>query len=181
MRFHSPLKYGCQDSRQADYVGTMNITRGGLECARWDNVTLSEYMNTTYLNLKYVDADFVAAFVKNKDRLMDNYCRNFDGSGRDGAWCVTTNFGDELKWDYCDVPFCPSNCEAADKTKCGCENIGQNDYRGNLNVTNVGETCLDWSAPNGYYTPSQVEEMNVDGSLDGNYCRSPDYYGDGKF
>lgn len=65
------------------YFGTINVTKTGEPCQRWDSQT---------------------PHTHRFDELADqeNYCRNsIDGTG---PWCYTTNAGN--RWEYCTIPHC---------------------------------------------------------------------------
>ncbi|XP_078665169.1 plasminogen-like [Branchiostoma floridae x Branchiostoma belcheri] len=108
----------CQVGDGASYRGTVNVTKAGLTCQRWDSQTPHPHSNTP--------ANCPSS------GLEQNYCRNPDGEP--GVWCYTTT--KKPKWDYCDVPV------------CGCEAFkpGGSDYRGNVSVTMNGETCQRWDS-----------------------------------
>ncbi|XP_052695909.1 plasminogen-like [Crassostrea angulata] len=65
------------------YFGTINVTKTGKPCQRWDSQT---------------------PHTHRFDELADqeNYCRNsIDGTG---PWCYTTNA--DNRWEYCSIPHC---------------------------------------------------------------------------
>lgn len=65
------------------YFGTINVTKTGEPCQRWDSQT---------------------PHTHRFDELADqeNYCRNsIDGTG---PWCYTTNA--DNRWEYCTIPHC---------------------------------------------------------------------------
>jgi hypothetical protein len=64
------------------YTGTINITRNGTECQRWD----VDYPHTKIINMT----------SKN-----ENYCRNPEGGE---LWCYTTD--ENIIWDYCNIKQC---------------------------------------------------------------------------
>lgn len=71
------------DPKGKKYFGTINVTKTGIPCQRWDSQTPHKH--------KF-------------DELADheNYCRNPDEDN--GPWCYTTN--DTQRYDFCPVPHC---------------------------------------------------------------------------
>ena len=113
--------------------------------------------------------------------LDNNFCRSPDGEGL--AWCYTNE--EETRWEYCDIPVCgalslaekKNNCTNCTTEQCGTERRGQADYRGTLNTTISGHSCMRWDSDKAMaeafmYTPG----LYPDGEgLEGNYCRNPTY------
>ena len=75
------------------YNGIVNVTISGRTCQPWDSDT-PHYHPLTSLYRPYLDGH--------------NYCRNPEGRGK-RPWCYTTD--PSVRWEYCDVPFCPKLCE----------------------------------------------------------------------
>lgn len=71
------------DPKGKKYFGTINVTKTGIPCQRWDSKTPHKHQF---------------------DELADheNYCRNPDEDN--GPWCYTTN--DTQRYDFCPVPHC---------------------------------------------------------------------------
>ena len=59
-----------------EYVGTLNVTEGGIPCQAW--TAQSPHVPKSLTNSDFPDGSLAAA---------DNYCRNPDGSA--GPWCYT--------------------------------------------------------------------------------------------
>ncbi len=74
------------------YRGTLNTTKDGLECQRWDS---------QYPHVHTRDNDVM--FPDNTVSEAENYCRNPDDEPF-GVWCYTTD--PNVRWNYCDVPDC---------------------------------------------------------------------------
>ena len=84
----NPATCGCEESKQADYRGTIATTVSGKTCQRWDSQSPHSHSNSP--------GD------KPLSGLEENYCRNPDGE--DTAWCYTTD--SDTRWEACDVPTC---------------------------------------------------------------------------
>lgn len=71
------------DPKGKKYFGTINVTKTGIPCQRWDSQTPHKHQF---------------------DELADheNHCRNPDEDN--GPWCYTTN--DTQRYDFCPVPHC---------------------------------------------------------------------------
>jgi len=97
----NPLMCGCGSVLQNDYRGSINSTKTGYECVRWDSDLASE-------NFGDMVGDYPDAGLDD-----NNFCRNPAGDGR--AWCLT----DESEgFEYCDVPYCfPSPMSCSDSNK----------------------------------------------------------------
>ncbi|KAL7465661.1 hypothetical protein ACHAXS_005978, partial [Conticribra weissflogii] len=148
-----PETCGCRNSNQQDYRGTINTTKFGTECIRWEDTD-------------YKPEDFPF------DGLEENYCRNPGGS-LDKAHCWDV----ELNTQYCDLPYCDETstskvCQESDLTECECANVYERDYTGTINVTRSGLPCANWDDYN--YT-LRFETLPPD-SL--NYCRNPNRLND---
>jgi kringle domain-containing protein/hormone receptor domain-containing protein len=76
----------CSESDQNDYRGLVNVTRGGLTCAKWTSQSPHRHTRTPERYPGFGLGDH-------------NYCRNPDGEP--GAWCYTTS--PSKRWDLCDV------------------------------------------------------------------------------
>ena len=77
------------------YRGNVNVTALGLPCQRWDS-TLPHWHVYTHAS-DYPDDTLDEA---------SNYCRNPDNELT--VWCFTTT---SVRWDFCAVPMCDSECK----------------------------------------------------------------------
>jgi hypothetical protein len=154
-----PENCGCDEVKQADYRGTISVTKSGKECQRWD--TQEPHKHNRKRN-RFPNSN-----------LVENYCRNPDGE--DGAWCYTTD--PNKKFELCDVPVCgiepptmapTSTCAPLAGETCGCADDGQAGYRGTINVTEAGFPCQRWD------TKAKMIRRNPNSGLVENYCRNPD-------
>jgi len=82
----------CQNKERFGYMGTVNVTKNGLPCQRWDQHTPTHHV------YKYPE-QFPDATISE----AENYCRNL-GAGAAGVWCFTMD--PNVEWDRCDVPDC---------------------------------------------------------------------------
>ena len=60
----------------------------------------------------------------------------------------------------------------SDPSQCGFEHLGQEDYRGDISVTESGFTCQAWSSQTPW-AHTRTPENYPDSGLDGNACRNP--------
>ncbi|CAG0900891.1 unnamed protein product, partial [Cyprideis torosa] len=130
-----------------EYRGHRNTTVSGRTCQRWYRHVPHQVKGAALLSENYPDETIHAA---------RNYCRNPDGDAK-GPWCYTTD--EEVKWEYCDVPFCPgaSGTEVKPReklpntqtvvpetsTECLPDQYGWG-YRGKRNFTISGRVCRRW-------------------------------------
>ncbi len=75
---------------QSDYRGTINVTRHGFTCQRWDSQLPHEH--------KYTPENY-----PNDGLVGNNYCRN-PGKSYELAWCYITY--PHSRRDLCNVPRC---------------------------------------------------------------------------
>ncbi len=75
---------------QSDYRGTINVTRHGFTCQRWDSQLPHEHEHTP-------------ENYPNDGLAGNNYCRN-PGKSYELAWCYITY--PHSRWDICNVPRC---------------------------------------------------------------------------
>jgi len=190
----NPETCGCTSVKQRDYRGSINTTKSGVECMKWDQALSDEQMRY------YPDAGL-------KD---NNFCRNPYGDDRAG--CLTTGGN----FEYCDVPTCedslpsappsssalpasssqpstslvsttpppPPACEGANPKTCGCASVRQADYRGSISATKSGVECLRWDQALSdeqmrYYPDAGLEDNNFCRNQDGDdraWCRTEDYW-----
>ncbi|KAI8510904.1 hypothetical protein Bbelb_118200 [Branchiostoma belcheri] len=101
------------DSEGTSYRGTIQHTKSGLTCQRWDTSFPHEH---EYLE-KYPNSG-----------LDENYCRNPDGQpDAERPWCYTID--PDVRWEYCDIQECIDGCDnmSCDWHKgqmCGGHKIG---------------------------------------------------------
>ena len=74
------------------YRGTLNVTKDGLACQRWD--TQHPHQHTRNNDVMFPD-----------DTVSDaeNYCRNPDDEPF-GPWCYTED--PNVRWNYCEIDDC---------------------------------------------------------------------------
>ncbi|XP_019628305.1 PREDICTED: uncharacterized protein LOC109472881 isoform X1 [Branchiostoma belcheri] len=83
------------DSEGTSYRGTIQHTKSGLTCQRWDTSFPHEH---EYLE-KYPNSG-----------LDENYCRNPDGQpDAERPWCYTID--PDVRWEYCDIQECIDGCD----------------------------------------------------------------------
>ena len=137
--------------QQKDYRGTINVTRSGRTCQRWDAQTPHTHSNDP-------SAEPLAGLEDN------NFCRNPDFD--EGAWCYTTD--PEVRWEYCDVPACHDNF--VPRRYCGTTSQNQMDYRGGVEVTETGALCSGWDSDiDGRFNSEDVPTAGLVGTT----CRNP--------
>ena len=101
-----PSVCGCGNINQGDYRGTINKTKSGASCEKWDAEWIKEREG--------VDLDFLK-HPRSYTGLEDNYCRNPDKDSK-GAWCYKEDCAEcngDSAWESCDVPYCfplTTNC-----------------------------------------------------------------------
>lgn len=141
-------KCGTISNYQMDYRGDISVTKSGADCLSWmDSV---EATSLGFTPLKMPGAG-----------LIGNWCRNPAGKSRRRAWCFID--GDEVTWEYCDVPDC---------LECGTQAFNKEDYRGTISETASGKTCMHWKSKEEHLLESNV---TIDFfHLEENYCRNPD-------
>nr|XP_022315053.1 apolipoprotein(a)-like isoform X1 [Crassostrea virginica] len=88
-------EHDCKDTEVGlEYRGIINMTRNGIPCQRWD----SKYPHEPSSKLSFPSESLSA---------HENYCRNPDKKLI--PWCYTVD--PDVRWDYCDVPFCLSDSD----------------------------------------------------------------------
>jgi len=153
-----------------DYRGTVNVTKSGIPCARWDS---DEPHRHRRKNNPAVNPD---AGLEN-----NNYCRNPD-LAESGPWCYTTD--PDVKMESCMIPSCEATawndeyesifgevCQNCTVQECGSPSALQADYRGTLNVTESGRTCQRWDATEPWNHDDTMPEARSHLDLRENYCR----------
>jgi len=76
------------------YMGTLNVTKDGDTCQRWDEDYPYRQRYTSWY------------FLENTLTEAVNYCRTVGKSAK-GPWCYAANPDRKHKWNYCSVPACP--------------------------------------------------------------------------
>lgn len=145
-----PRKYaGCYNAHDkgASYRGSSNTTISGIPCQAWSKQSPHEHTRTPE---KYPDSG-----------LLDNMCRNPDGSG--APWCYTAD--NETRWEVCDIPKCT--------TECWVEDEQGESYRGSVAKTITGKTCQRWDSQAPHKHSRTTKNYPFSGLVE-NYCRNPD-------
>ena len=105
----NPELCGCASVNQADYRGTINITKSGKECIRWGDENSYESPE-----------NFPDAGLED-----NNYCRNPSPSFfYDRAWCITS----ADYYEDCDVPYCfppASSCPSSFNTNTNTSSMSE--------------------------------------------------------
>jgi len=76
------------EDKGINYNGTINVTKSGKACQKWDSTT-PHFHPLTSAYRPYLDGH--------------NYCRNPEGRG-ERPWCYTTD--PSTRWEYCNVEQC---------------------------------------------------------------------------
>lgn len=82
----------CVRGRGRYYQGTVNITKAGIPCQRWDSQTPHSHNRPPPVFPEIQNAD--------------NFCRNAGGE-EPRPWCYTTDL--HIRWQHCDIPLCGNN------------------------------------------------------------------------
>ena len=72
--------------------------------------------------------------------------------------------------EQCDVPSCEEGIGFL--TECGSDELLQQDYRGEINVTVSGRECQPWDSQTPHEHEYDAEFLDLFG-LDSNTCRNP--------
>ncbi|CAG0901736.1 unnamed protein product [Darwinula stevensoni] len=157
-----------------EYAGRKNVSLSGFPCRYW-LAQVSQVFGTVS---KYFSA------LSDEIDGNHNFCRNSEGSFH-GPSCVTqTDSG--VRWEYCDVPFCPAKngeqCSIRKSGKCvspvECKTSTRGtEYMGTKNVTKSGHPCQPWMRN----TPNNIQDERytwIEGFPDDlhpahNFCRNP--------
>ncbi|KAK7791522.1 hypothetical protein R5R35_008686 [Gryllus longicercus] len=83
------ITYDCVKGRGRFYQGTVNVTKKGLPCQRWDTQEPHSFNRPPDVFPELQNAE--------------NYCRNAGGE-EPSPWCYTTNRS--VRWQLCDIPNC---------------------------------------------------------------------------
>ncbi|XP_022205112.1 tyrosine-protein kinase transmembrane receptor Ror2 [Nilaparvata lugens] len=87
------VTYDCIKGRGRFYLGTMNITKSGLPCQRWDSNKPHSHDNRP---------PNVFPEIQN----AENYCRNAGGE-EPVPWCYTMD--PDVRWQHCNIPLCEND------------------------------------------------------------------------
>ncbi|CAG0886684.1 unnamed protein product [Darwinula stevensoni] len=161
-----------------EYKGIKNRTETGKKCLPWGIPVIKKALENILLSHISAEDRF-----KEKFRVLDNmdswtneeanYCRN--PGFRKRPWCFIS---DDLKWEYCHIPFCPNRKEPVN---CKLTFHGM-EYAGKTNMTRDGKKCQPWlsQTPNKHSMIFSLSYFPDDG-MDSrhNYCRNPDIDGNG--
>ena len=103
-----PVNCGCPNLWGSDYRGTINTTKSGKACVRWDDPNLNKW-HYLYWEENLIQDNPNAG-------LEGNFCRNPDDDSY-GPWCYTgataDDWGGWWDYDYCDVPVCDDSPTAS--------------------------------------------------------------------
>ncbi|CAG0901525.1 unnamed protein product [Darwinula stevensoni] len=159
-----------------EYKGIKNRTETGNKCLPWGNPLIKKALENILLSHISAEDRF-----KEKFQVLDgmgpwteeeaNYCRN--PGFRKRPWCFVSN---DLKWEYCHIPFCPNR-----KVNCKVTDHGM-EYAGKTNMTVDGKKCQNWlsQTPNKHsmiFSLPYFPDHGVDSRH--NYCRNPNRDGSG--
>ena len=86
-----------------NYRGSLNVTKSGLQCQRWDSQKPHKHVNTPE--------------KKPNSGLRDNYCRNPDNHSN--VWCYTND--SKKRWETCDLSLKKNVCINEKKLGKGCK------------------------------------------------------------
>ncbi|CAG0898087.1 unnamed protein product [Darwinula stevensoni] len=140
-----------------EYMGTMNVTKTGKRCLRWNSAEVKPYIEK--------DGQMSNFFGDIPSEM--NFCRNPDF--HEMPWCYVDNNG--LRED-CWIPLCDDQ-----RTKECKTTASGNDYKGSKNWTIFGAPCLPWTKAIEIIKKSGEERFLIYSMLgspmaDHNYCRS---------
>lgn len=79
----------CRNGNGRYYLGTVNVTKSGLPCQRWD--------------VQYPHKHIQPPQVFPQIAHGENYCRNAGGE-EPYPWCYTLDVS--VRWQHCDIPLC---------------------------------------------------------------------------
>jgi len=79
----------CRNGNGRFYMGTMNVSKSGIPCQRWDT--------------QYPHKHFQPPLVFHQLLEGENYCRNAGGE-EPHPWCYTVD--ESVRWQHCDIPMC---------------------------------------------------------------------------
>ncbi|CAG0885709.1 unnamed protein product [Darwinula stevensoni] len=160
-----------------EYVGTMSITETGKDCLLWANQVDDMPWDFYMTQFKPKDNSWEKSyngyekrylFLNGDVKIHKNYCRN-PGPNRKKPWCFVA--GVDVKWEYCDIPF----CHDMNSPNCKLTAMG-GEYVGKLNVTISGLSCQPWvttfsASERLNYAATSMFPEEIDST--NNFCRSP--------
>lgn len=79
----------CRNGYGRFYLGTMNVTKSGIPCQRWDSQHPHKHMQPPLVFPQIADGE--------------NYCRNAGGE-EPAPWCYTVD--ETVRWQHCDISLC---------------------------------------------------------------------------
>lgn len=156
----------------------------------------TEIAITEDVTFTYSSADGLSAAISNLD-INFNACQGANGNNNDlGAYYERLldeeKISDEKRDSFYDTvvgeTYCreaidefldskgltaPPQCKNGSPSECGCANILQADYRGDIAVTKNGRECQRWDSQTPH-THSRTRSRYPDAGLVENYCRNPD-------
>ncbi|BFG04312.1 tyrosine-protein kinase transmembrane receptor Ror2 [Drosophila madeirensis] len=86
----SEVSYDCRNGNGRFYLGTMNVTKSGIPCQRWDTQHPHKHIQPPLVFPQLLEGE--------------NYCRNAGGE-EEQPWCYTVD--ESVRWQHCDIPICP--------------------------------------------------------------------------
>ncbi|CAG0883224.1 unnamed protein product [Darwinula stevensoni] len=151
-----------------EYVGTVNVTKSGSVCLRWDSPTVESSFRKVGEGFD-PNMFYDEHFLYQDSSLHKNFCRN--PTLNTGPWCFIERGG--LTWETCSIPFCDDRRAPECKvTQMGAEYIGAR------NRTLSGSPCLSWLSMNsvkeGALFAKWKQTFPDSITTDHNYCRNPD-------
>ncbi|XP_013397104.1 uncharacterized protein LOC106163931, partial [Lingula anatina] len=143
-----------------DYVGHMNVTRGGFRCQNWTSQTPNRH---SFVVSNFPDATLEDAW---------NFCRNPDND-TGGPWCFIDDDRADDSWESCAIPICGDTYWHGND--CKTSHMGL-DYQGTRSLSRELFTCQRWDSqtPNSHYL-SADDFPDASLSAAENYCRNPDH------
>ncbi|XP_054736478.1 tyrosine-protein kinase transmembrane receptor Ror2 [Anastrepha obliqua] len=84
------ISYDCRNGNGRYYVGTVNFTKSGLPCQRWDVQHPHKHIQPPQVFPQIAEGE--------------NYCRNAGGE-EPFPWCYTLD--ESVRWQHCDIALCP--------------------------------------------------------------------------
>lgn len=83
----------CRNGNGRFYLGTMNVTKSGIPCQRWDTQHPHRHIQPPLVFPQLIEGE--------------NYCRNAGGE-EPQPWCYTLD--ESLRWQHCEIPICRELC-----------------------------------------------------------------------
>lgn len=166
------LECGLERHRQKDYRGTINVTKSGKACYRWDEADTSSFANFSLSGTMMVQSrSGILDNFFSLHGLEENFCRNPDN--KTAAWCYTSS--DPSSFEYCDVPFCRDDDDVfKPRRQCGSLSLFQADYRGGVSYAANGTSCALWVNSKKAKENGHTADNFPWAGLAGANCRNPD-------